>query len=125
MENPTNGNMKALAAEDDSSHVLGLEKNFRFDILVASRGTTPYRNRTVTQRFVLSLVSGVCDSLGIVASYTVKARLLLKKNWRLSGQEWNDNLPDHLVDKFVEWVDELPKLTEKMIPRSYFGGQAE
>ena len=110
MENPTTGNVKALVAEDDSSHVLGLEWKYRFDTLVVSRGNTPGRNGALKQRVLLCLVSAMCDPIGLVASYTDKARLLLKDNSRLSGQQWDENLPDHIVDKFVAWVEELTKL---------------
>ena len=125
MENPATGNVKALVAEDDSSNVLGLEWNYRFDTLDISRGTTPDRISTLTLRVLLSLVSAVYDPIGLVAPYTGKARLLLKDNWRLSGQQWDDNLPDHIVDKFVAWIEELTKLNEVTILRSYFVKQAE
>ena len=77
------------------------------------------------QRFVLSLVSAVYDPIGLVAPYTVTARLLLKDIWRLSGQQWDNNLPDDVSEKFLEWAAELPKLSEITIPRSYFRGTIE
>ena len=117
------GNVKALAAEDESSHVLGLKWNYQFDTLVFSNGTSPDRNRTLTQRVVLSLVSAVSDCIGPVAPYTVKARLLLKDLWRLSGQQWDDNLPNHFAEKFLEWSDELTTLSEITIRKSFPEGQ--
>ena len=81
--------------------------------------------RTLTQRIELNLVSAVYDPIGLVAAYTVKTQLLLKDVWQLSGQYWDDHLPDHIVDKFVEWIDELTKLTEITFLRSNFDGQAE
>ena len=77
-ENLTNSNVKALSAEDESSHVLELKGNYQFDTLVLKRGTSPDCNRTVTQSVVPSLVSAAHDRIGVVALYTVKARLLLK-----------------------------------------------
>ena len=123
MENPTNGKMKALAADDDSYHVLGLEWNYRLDTLVVIRGTTP--DGSLTQSVVLSLVSALYGPIGLVAPYAVKAQLLLKNIWRLSGQQWDDNLPNHIVDRFVQWMEELTKLIEKTIPRSCFAAQAD
>ena len=125
IENPTNGNVKTLAAEDESCHVLGLEWNYRFGTLVVNRGTNSDHYRTLTQRIELNLVSAVYDPIGLVAPYTVKTQLLLKDVWQLSGQYWDDHLPDHIVDKFVEWIDELTKLTEITFLRSNFDGQAE
>ena len=125
MENPIAGNVKASAVEDESSHVLGLEWNYQFYTLAVSRGTGPDRNLTLTQNFVLSFVSAVYYPLGIVAPYTVKARLLLKENRRLSGEQWDDNIPGHLADTFLDWSEELTTLAEITIPRRYFDGQLE
>ena len=116
---------KLLAAEDEHSHVLGLKWNHRFDTLVVSRGTNPDRNRPVTQRVVLSLVSAVYDPIGLVAPYTITARLLLKDIWRLSGQQWDNNLPDEICRKFLDWAEELPTLSTITIPRCYFQGNTE
>ena len=91
-ENQSNDG-KQLPTQDESSHVLGLKWNHKSDTLVVSRGTTPDTQRTVSQRIVLSLVSAMYDPIGLVAPYTVKARLLLKDIWRLSGQKWDDVLP--------------------------------
>ena len=113
---------KVLATDEDTSHVLGLKWNHSRDTLVVSRVTTPDLNRPVTQRVVLSLVLAVYDPIGLVAPYTVTARLLLKDIWRLSGQQWDNNLPEDVSQKFLEWAAELPKLSEITIPRCYFRG---
>ena len=117
MENLMDGNMKALAAIDESSLVLGLKWNYQFNTFVVSRGTSPDRNCTLTQRVVLSLDSAVYYPIGLFAPYTVKARLLLKHFLRLSEQQWDVNLPDHIAEKFLKWSDKLKKLTETTIPR--------
>ena len=120
---PTEG--KEIPSTEKSSHVLGLERNHSTDTLVVSRGTNPEVKPKVTQRIVLSLVSSVYDPIGLVAPYTVKARLLLKAIWRLSGQQWDDDLPPEVVTKFLEWSEELPSLSDIAIPRAYFQGKVE
>ena len=77
-------------------------------------------NTANTQRVVLSVVSSVYDPIGLVAPYTVKARLLLKDIWRLNGQQWDDGLPNAVGTHFLQWSRELPLLSEIAIPRSYF-----
>ena len=119
MEKPTNGNVKALAAADESVHFLRLKWNYQSNTLVFSRGTSPDRNCTLTQRIVLGSVSTVYYPIELVASYTVKTRLLPKVIWQLSGQQGDDNLPDHIADKFLECSDWLTMLTEITIPRSF------
>ena len=116
---------KVIPKPDESSHVLGLKWNHACDTLVVSRGTSPATNKTLTQRVVLSVVSAVYDPIGLVAPFTVQARLLLKDIWRLSGQQWDDDLPDEVVTKFNEWSKELPTLSEIQIPRSYFEARVE
>ena len=117
--------MKEIPSTEKSSHVLGLKWNHSSDTLVVSRGTNPDVKAKVTQRIVLSLVSSVYDPIGLVAPYTVKARLLLKNIWKLSGQQWDDDLPPEVVSKFLEWSAELPGLSDIVIPRAYFRGKVE
>ena len=65
-------------------------------------------DKAKTQRTVLSFVSSVFDSVGLVAPYTVRARLLLKDMWKISGQSWDDELPEDIRVKFLEWHSGLP-----------------
>ena len=120
---PTEG--KEIPSTENSSHVLGLKWNHNTGTLVVSRGTNPEVKPKVTQRIVLSLASSVYDPIGLVAPYTVKARLLLKDIWRLSGQQWDDDLPPEVVTKFLESSEELPGLSDIVIPRACFQGKVE
>ena len=54
----------------------------------------------MSQRTVLSFVSSVFDPVGLVAPYTVRVRLLLKDNWKISRQNWDDELTEDIRDKF-------------------------
>ena len=67
-----------------------------------------------------SFVSSVFDPIGLVAPYTVKARLLLKDIWRISGQKWDDDLPEEIKKLFLEWHSGPHLLGSLTIPRSYF-----
>ena len=117
---PAPADAKVLPKLDESSHVLGLKWNLASDTLIVSRGTSPDTNQSHNQRVVLSLVSAVYDSCGLVEPHTVVATSLLKDIRRLGGQQWDDGLPDKIVTKFNEWSKELPTLSEIQIPRSYF-----
>ena len=90
-----------------------------------SRGVNRELKDSVTQRSVLSFVSSVFDHIGLVAPYTVRARLLLKDIWRLSGQQWEDPLPTELCRRFTEWHSGLPVLGQLKIPRCYFEFQVD
>ena len=111
-----------FSCQEDSSHVLVLKWDHTNDTLVVSRGTSCAITKSLTQRLVLSLVSKVFDPIGLVAPFTVGARLLLKDIWRVTGQQWDDELPQDMVQRFLVWSADLPKLENIKIPRSYFSG---
>ena len=77
-------------------------------------------DKAITQRTVLSFVSSVFDPVRLVAPYTVRARLLLKDIRKISGQSWDDELPEDIRDKFLEWHSGLPLLGQLTIPRCFF-----
>ena len=111
-----------VSCQEDSSHVLGLMWDHTNDTLVVSRGTSCAITKSLTQRLVLSLVSKVFDPIGLVAPFTVGARLLLKDIGRVTGQQWDDEHPQDMVQRFFVWSADLPKLENIKIPRSYFSG---
>ena len=100
--------------------MLGFKWDHNNDTLVVSRGTDSNITQSLTQRLVLSLVSKVCDPIGLVASFTVGARLILKEILRVNEQSWDDELPKDTVDRLLAWCFELPRLAEITIPRSDF-----
>ena len=112
-----------VSCQEDSSHVLGLKWDHTNDTLVVSRGTSCAITKSFTQRLVLSLVLQVFDPIGPVAPFTVGARLLLKDISRVTGQQWDDELPQ--VPRFLIRSVDLPKLENIKIPRSYFSGPSD
>ena len=111
-----------VSSQEDSSHVLGLKWDHINDTFVVSRGTSCAITKLLTQRLVLSLVSKVFDPIGLVAPFTFGARLLLKDIWHVTGQKWDDELPQDMVQRFLIWSADLPKLENIKICRSYFSG---
>ena len=102
--------VKVIASDNETSHVLDLKWNHQSDTLVVSWGTGGEQKSLTTQRTVLSLVSAVFDPIGLVDPSTVRARLLLKDIWRLSGQKWDHELPEGIVQQFFEWSKNFPPL---------------
>ena len=112
----------SVSDEEGSSYVLGLKWDHRKDTLVVSRGTKCNESNKVTQRLVFSLVAKIFDPIGLVASLTITARLLLKDIWRLSGQNWDNTLPIEMMNRFKIWSSDLPNLCNLTIPRIFFSG---
>ena len=111
-----------VSCQEDSLHVFGLKWDHTNDSLVVSRGTSYTITNSLTQCLVLCLVSKVFEPIGLVAPFTVVARLLLKDIWRVTGQQWDDELPQDMVHRFLVWSAILPKLENIKIPRIYFSG---
>ena len=105
---------------EQSLHVLGLKWDHVKDTLVSSRGVDRPLDKAITQRTVLSFVSSVFDPVGLVAPFTIRVHLLLKDIWKNSGQSWDDELPEEIRDKFLEWHSGLPLLGQLTILRCYF-----
>ena len=114
-------NKSLLVGPDLLQNLIFVLLRFRhIDTLVVSRGVDRPLDKAITQRTVLSFVSSVFDPVGLVAPYTVRARLLLKDIWKISGQSWDDELPVDTRDNFLEWHSGLPLLGQLTIPRCYF-----
>ena len=92
-----------VSDEEAASHVLGLKWDHRKNTLVVSRGIKCDESNKVTQRLVLRLVAKVFDAIGLVAPFTITARLLLKDIWRLSGQNSDNTLPTEILNRFKGW----------------------
>ena len=105
---------------EQSSHVLGLKWDHVKDTLVVSRGVNRALDKAISQQTVLSFVSSVFEPVGLIAPYTVRARLLLKDIWKIRDQSWDDELPEDIRDKFLGWHSGLPLLGQLTIPRCYF-----
>ena len=118
--NTENKDVKVIASDTETSHVLGLKWNHQSRTLVVSRRTSPQQKSLTTQRAEVNLMSTVFGPIRLVAPYTVKARLLLKDIWLISGQKWDHEFPEDISHQLVEWSKDLPSLSSIIIPRSYF-----
>ncbi len=112
--------MPATEEVSRGCHVSGLKWNASDDTLVDSRGRDKIIDTLLTQRVILGLVSSFPNLIGLVAPFTVKARLIVKKVCRLHGQKWDHELAEGINLKISEWCKDLPKLTSFVIPKCFF-----
>ena len=119
---PTEPKVNISCRLGDSSHVLGLKWDHTNDNLVASSGTSCAITKSLKQRLVLSLVSKFFDPIGLLARFTVGARLLLKDIRRVTRKHWDDELPQDKVQRFLVWNADLPKIENVKISWSSFTG---
>ena len=71
-----------------------------------------------TKRSLLSRVMSVFDQLGFLASFTVRAKILLQDVWR-AGLGWDDELPAELQSRWDKWWREVRSVSTLKIPRCY------
>ena len=71
-----------------------------------------------TKRELTSDIAKVYDPLGWIAPVTIKAKILLQRLWEEKIQ-WDDQVPEALLQIWLRWRTKLKLLTEKNISR-YF-----
>ena len=74
--------------------------------------------RKPTKRETLSLNMSIFDPFGLLSNYMVSSKVLMQALWKC-GIDWDDELPDHIYEKWKLWVIDLPKLETFSVPRCY------
>ena len=102
-----------------SSHpkALGLEWNSHLDVMSPSIYLADTPN--ITKRGIVSDVSKTFDVLGWISPSVLSMKMLYQKLWHL-GIDWDETVPPDLTAQHTQWKEQLPLLTQKQLPRSYF-----
>ena len=67
----------------------------------------------LTKRSILSQVNGIYDPLGLVAPFTVKAKIMLRKLWLHEEKlDWDDEIPENLQLEWRQFFDDFKLLQE-------------
>ena len=99
------------------SKTLGVEWNVATDQFRLNISKPPSVNK-MTKRNVVSDVAKVFDALGLFSPATVKMKILLQRLWEIK-LDWDDPVPDNLLEVWSQWRMELPSLSTIHIPRCY------
>ena len=75
------------------------------------------KDKPVTRRGILSVVSSIYDPLGFAAPFTLNAKKLLQDLCREEKLGWDDELPDAYRMRWEKWRNELPLLERLTVPR--------
>ncbi|XP_065370933.1 uncharacterized protein LOC135963086 [Calliphora vicina] len=83
----------------------------------------PEEDREIQQSFsiyqpkiLLSEASKLFDPLGWLSATTIIAKIIFQQLWKLK-LDWNDTLPDHIRNQWVNFRNKLKSLEEVKIPR--------
>ena len=82
---------------------------FKFHITV--------KDKPVTRRGILSVVSSIYDPLGFAAPFTLTAKRLLQDLCKEEKLGWDDELPDAYRMRWEKWRNELPLLERLTVSR--------
>ncbi|XP_055681881.1 uncharacterized protein LOC129789254 [Lutzomyia longipalpis] len=69
-----------------------------------------------TKRELCSAVAKIFDPLGIISPVTSAMKMIFQQLW-LCDADWNDSLPNAIIDEFNFFRDEIECLTEVKLPR--------
>ena len=69
-----------------------------------------------TKRGIWSAMSSVFDPLGIAVPYVIKGKSIIQELWRRQI-DWDDELPDDILQIWRSWKESLKSLQTIMIPR--------
>ena len=116
-ESERSASIKNLDLDDTSlcERALGVHWNIQND-------TFGYKiikkDRPVTRRGILSIVSSIYDPLGFVSPYILTAKAILQDLCQ-QGLGWDEDVPGNSKNKWLAWLSDLPKLEQFYIPRCF------
>ncbi|XP_068748922.1 uncharacterized protein [Montipora capricornis] len=98
-----------------TEHVLGVQWNveidkFSFKVIA--------KERPPTRLGILSVASSVYDPLGLLAPFTLSAKLILQELCR-KKIGWDEEIEGQSVSDWKDWLAALPKLAEDALKRCY------
>ena len=74
--------------------------------------------KRITKRYLLQRTAAVFDPLGFISPFVVRGKMLMQECW-MSGVDWDEQLPDAIVDKAQQWFQELSELSNVRVPRQF------
>lgn len=120
--------LSCIPEEERAKEVKGLDLNH--DALPVERALGVYwdidsdsfcfkiniKDKPLTRRGLLSVVSSVYDPLGFAGPYTLKAKMIIQDLSRLK-LGWDEQLPDKELDRWQIWKNDLTKMENLRVPR--------
>ena len=110
---------KLNVSSKDVCSILGFnldlkQDNFTFTQLDFSQLSIEY-----TKRVLLSLVASIFDPLGMLGPFSMYAKIIIQKLWRL-GYTWDETVTHDLVLEIQNWIDSSKYVKNFVLKRVYF-----
>ncbi|KAJ8723413.1 hypothetical protein PYW08_003325 [Mythimna loreyi] len=100
---------------DHITKILGLTWNSNEDVFQYTVELRPL-TAPVTKRKVISEISRLFDPLGWLAPSIVQAKMFIQRLW-LAGLEWDQAIPNNLLQEWLTYHNSLTSLMNIRIPR--------
>ena len=98
-----------------SSKTLGVWWSADQDVFTFKENA-PSDEMKYTKRNFLKKIATFFDPIGVLAPFTVRAKLLLQEMW-MAGLDWDEELSEPLIHSARTWFSELSDLKHVRIPR--------
>ena len=95
-------------------HVLGMSWHTENDSLWC--GKIGEEVTKITKRHILQKVASIFDPLAMLSPITIQMKILLQDTW-LQGFDWDDDLPNEMIQHFLKWQGDIKKVIDIKIPR--------
>ncbi len=105
-----------IAPPHEAHKALGIHWDTQSDCLFVAVPPSPDPSKPVTKRVIASGTAGVFDILGLLCPTIIQARILFQETWKLK-LSWDKPVPDHVRDRWTDWIQDLPLLNRHPIPR--------
>lgn len=99
-----------------NSSVLGLCWDRKDDTLSLSSESLKKPEGKITKRLIMSAAHKIFDPLGLVSPVTLFPRILIQQVWAMK-LEWDEEVPLHIQESFLQWVEEIDLLQNVKVPR--------
>ena len=84
----------------------------------------PDNQKEVTKRALVSDLGKTFDALGWYSPTIIKAKILLQRLWE-ARIDWDEPVPQPILDEWLQWRSELTQITQVSIPRCYYPKSAQ
>ena len=107
--------IKVDFSEPIKERALGVHWNVRDDRFTFEIQRPP---EVYSRRKILSVIATVFDPMGLVSPFTLIGKRLLQECCTL-GMGWDEKLPDPIIQRYKEWCNHLPSLSDIQVSRCF------
>lgn len=109
-----------LTVNEPQQTVLGVTWNRQLDSIILKFSIKT--REEVTRSAILSEVAQMFDPLGLAAPVVLKAKLIMQRVWAISQTDWNEPIPHHIVEEWIDFRNQLRQMSPIEVPRCVSNG---